>query len=75
MRVDDPANYSDDFFGHGPSWNFGVEAWCNMEGQYVHIVSDLTHLVGSYEMTICSLGIMGSEYYREGQLPELIEVT
>ena len=41
MRTDDPNNFShfdiDDF------WKYGAEIWCNMEGQYVHFVGDLSH--------------------------------
>ena len=25
-------------------WTYGKEVWCNLEGQYVHIVADLSHL-------------------------------
>ena len=49
----------------GDLWNYGVEVWCNMEGQYTHIVADLQHLDGTeYEQSICSVGIMGTEYVR-----------
>ena len=39
----------------GDMWNYGFEAWCNLEGQYVTIVADLANLksLPSYEMTIC----------------------
>ena len=57
-------------------WNYGVEAWCNLEGQYVTIVADVAHLsTASYEMTICSLGIMGVEYVRATPLLTTVEVN
>ena len=35
-----------------PVW--GQEAWCNLQGQYTHIVADLSHLADKdYEMGIC----------------------
>ena len=50
----------------GDMWNYGAEVWCNLEGQFVTIVFDLTHLSGQpYTMTICSLGLMGVEYKRD----------
>ena len=56
-RVETDKGYS------GDMWNYGIEAWCNMEGQYMHIVADLKHLNGQvYEQSICSVGIMGTEY-------------
>ena len=66
MRTDDPKNYSkvsrsgvDEEF-----WNYGAEIWCNLKGQYTTIVADLTQLSGNYEMSICNLGVMGTEYVR-----------
>ena len=46
-------------------WNYGAEIWCNLEGQYISIVADLTDLSGVYEMSICNLGVMGTEYDRD----------
>lgn len=48
----------------GYLWNYGAEAWCNLPGQYVTIVADLSSLSGAYEMSICSLGIFGTKYQR-----------
>ena len=56
-------------------WNYGVEAWCNLEGRYVTIVADLTELIAPYEMTICSLGIMGAEYVRLTPMPSSVDVS
>ena len=51
-------------------WNYGQEAWCNLEGQYTSIVADFSHLKGrDYEMQICSLGVMGVEYIRDAPIP------
>ena len=30
--------------GRGKVWPFGAEHWCNLEGQYMHIVSDMGRL-------------------------------
>ena len=57
-------------------WNFGVEVWCNVEGQFVTIVADFTEKSGeSYELSICSLGIMGAEYVRVTPAPTAIDVV
>ena len=67
MRTDDPKSYtSGEYTGtSGNFWNYGIEIWCNQEGQYVSMVVDLAHLSGQvYEMSICSLGVMGAEYAR-----------
>ena len=55
-------------------WTYGIEVWCNMEGQYVHIVADLSHLVGPYTMSLCSIGVMGASYIRAEILPERIDL-
>ena len=72
MRIDDSENYT---YGEvtkpgeeasGDLWNYGLEKWCNMEGQYMTLVFDLSHFAEkSYEMSICSLGVMGAEYVRD----------
>ena len=56
-------------------WNYGAEIWCNLEGQYTTIVADLTDLSGTYEMSICNLGVMGTEYVRDTHLPSTIELS
>ena len=48
MKTDDPNSYtygesSNDGF-KGDLWNYGIEIWCNLEGQYVTMLVDLTHL-------------------------------
>ena len=49
MRTDDNANYHS-WTASGSTfndiWNYGKEVWCNLEGRYMHIVADLSHLVG-----------------------------
>ena len=30
----------------GNEWNYGLEVWCNLEGQYVTIVSDMSQYSG-----------------------------
>ena len=74
MRTDDPSSYT---FGEytapnvsGDLWNYGIEIWCNIQGQFATMVADLAHLNGlTYEMSICSLGVMGTEYDRTSTLP------
>ena len=58
-------------------WPFGAEHWCNLEGAYIHIVSDMSHLAGSdYETSICSLGVIGTRYVRTGEsLPSEITLV
>ena len=50
MQTNDPTN-SHTHITYGitytqPFWNFGKEVWCNLEGRYMHIVADLSHLSG-----------------------------
>ena len=52
---------------NGKAWTYGKEVWCNLEGRYMHIIADLSHLFNtysSYTMSLCQLGIMGTEYVR-----------
>ena len=54
--------------GTGMDWTYGGEHWCNLEGSYLHIVSDMSHLQAdssNYIASICSLGVMGTKYERE----------
>lgn len=82
MVVGDPKSYSatqkgtpDSPIDETTMWNYGVEAWCNLEGQYMTIAADLSHLHGqSYKMSICSLGIMGAEYRRSVGIQSAITV-
>ena len=64
MRTDDSANYHSYMYDgntYSDVWNYGKEVWCNLEGRYMHIVADLSHLAGSsYSMELCSVGIMGT---------------
>lgn len=79
MRTDDNANYNNwqkwDGTFHSV-WNYGHESWCNLEGRYMHIVADLKHLEGlSYNMELCSVGIMGTQYVRDEIIPDTIEIS
>ena len=79
MRTDDSTNYHDLVTGsygtYNGLWNFGKEIWCNLEGRYMHIVADLSHLaVSGYSMELCSVGIMGTQYVRDQNLPETYEI-
>ena len=55
-------------------WKYGVEEWCNMEGRYVFIVADLSHVVTPYTMSVCTIAIFGSGYRREEPLPVSLEL-
>ena len=47
-------------------WNYGTEIFCSQTGRYVHIIADLRHLAKKgYEVSLCSLGIMGTKFDRE----------
>ena len=51
-------------------WNYGKEAWCNLEGRYTQFVFDLTDRSHeSYTISICNLGIFGTKYVRNVQIP------
>ena len=68
MKVGEHASsYKDyvlSFSSNSFMWKYGAEVWCNKPGQYVTIVADLTTLVGSYEMSVCNLGVFGTKYER-----------
>ena len=79
MRTDDASSYTiGDYTGTSVTdknfWNYGAEIWCNMEGQYTTIVADLSILSTAYEMSVCSLGIMGTEYVRKTAPPKAINL-
>ena len=42
MRTDDDNSFTH-VIGKDRFWKYGAEIWCNMEGQYVHFVGDLSH--------------------------------
>ena len=50
MRTDDVNSYTAGSYSGdsvtGELWNYGIEIWCNLEGQYVTFVADLAHLSG-----------------------------
>ena len=55
-----------------------MENWCNLEGRYMHMVADMSksepYALGSHEVSICSLGVFGTQYLRDGEIPSLVEV-
>ena len=59
----------------GYVWTYGKEVWCNAKGQYVHIVADLSHLTGTYTMSLCSIGIMGTSFGREETVTSYVELA
>ena len=72
MKIDDENSYTqatyEDYDGNQKStshwWKYGKEIWCNMQGQYTTIVADLSGLTGDYEMSLCNVAIMGTQYER-----------
>ena len=46
-------------------WNYGIESWCSLEGQYTTITADMSGYGSTaYHVSICNLGIMGTKYER-----------
>ena len=35
------------------AWTYGKEIWCNLEGRYMYLIADLSHLTANYEMSLC----------------------
>ena len=80
MRTDDIQSYSYDGFAdvytpEGYVWNYGFEKFCNLEGRYTHIVADLSHLTDPFTISLCSVGIMGTQYTRSISLASTIQVN
>ena len=55
-------------------WPFGKENWCNLQGQYMHMVADLEEHANntggvddSDDISICSIGVFGTKYERVGE--------
>ena len=49
MSETDPSSFTSGDYNHdaiNSLWNYGLEAWCNMEGQYVTFEADLSNLIG-----------------------------
>ena len=78
QKVDDTSSsYLYDSDKNHYLWNFGKEVWCNLEGQFVTILADLSALANEdwYTMSICSLGVMGTEYVRDKKPPTTIQLN
>ena len=62
----------------GTVWPYGDEQWCNLEGQYLHIVADLSQVndgISNYQMSLCTLAVYGTKYVRVGApLPSSVTV-
>ena len=74
----DPYEASVSGTGDGTAWTYGKEAWCNLQGRYTYIVAHLTHLVSIsalYNISLCQLGIMGTEYVRSQAPPTEVELA
>ena len=82
--VGDPASYTNVSWdvaippntgNNGNVWNYGKEIWCNLQGRYMTIVADYSHLESqSYQVSLCSVGIMGTEYGADIQVPNALTV-
>ena len=50
LNIDDPSNWIDDPDDANnydyKVWKYGLEAWCNLGGRYVHVVADLASKSG-----------------------------
>ena len=73
----DPSNTSNNpdytsMYDGGLLWSFGIEAWCNLEGRYVHFIGDYSSYDDSI-VTVCHLAVMGTKYVRDIAVVE--EVT
>jgi len=59
----------------GDVWKFGKEVWCNLQGQYITLVSDMSHKsTQSYFINLCHLSVFGTIYVRTVPVPLTIEV-
>lgn len=57
------------------TWNYGTEAWCNLEGRVVTIEADMAAFSGqAWQVSICSIGIFGTVYMRDTQAPSSISL-
>ena len=56
-----------------------MENWCNLEGQYMHMVANLSDQVGSAldadTISVCTVGVWGTKYYRNSEVPESLEMV
>ena len=56
-----------------------MENWVNLEGNYMHLVADMSTYTGSAAPTdtvsVCSLGIYGTKYVRDEPLSTSHTVT
>lgn len=76
MRTDDSSNYQTWSYNGNTVWKFGEELWCNLEGRYMHIIADLSHRAElEYNLSLVTVGIMGTQYVRDSAVPEVIEVA
>ena len=72
MVVGDHANSYKPFVNDDWMWDYGAEVWCNLPGRYVTVHADLSHLNGSYEMSICNIGLFGTKYARASTVSEYV---
>ena len=60
MTLDsDSDSWYYDGYARATSWTWGKEVWCNLEGRYMHLIANLSHLLespysfSSYRMALC----------------------
>ena len=47
MKIDDPDSYYYDQRAGSSVWRYGTEQWCNLRGQYFHMVADWSDLAAT----------------------------
>ena len=69
--VQNSGYYQYDQYSSG-DWRYISETWCNLQGQYTHIVRDFADVYASatyYYPSLCSVGVMGTKYVRNTPAP------
>lgn len=71
--------YLDNSVNSSIDWPFGKENWCNMEGQYVHMVADMSEHIrtarSDEKVSVCGVGVYGTKYVREASVPVPSTIT
>ena len=71
LNPSDPESYENNDSTN--PFRYGKEIWCNREGRYIFFQADMGYMMYEQqsEMSLCSLGIMGTKYdYINGASPE-----
>lgn len=68
----------DPAFPENSEWRYISETWCNLQGRYTHIVKDYTSIYPLslfYEVSLCSVGVMGTKYVRDTAVTPTVAVV